>query len=150
DLLIVPQLNPEAADDRGSAQHRWVADLPGAMVDAVAGLPPVVAVAAYPDPAIESRAVSLLQSLLHDAAAVKRVWSRHRADAARLTQPHAARSSGSAVERSALPSAALIGQPWAVTEAVAAAATSAGVTGLSQLAVDSQRLRAEGSAFDDR
>lgn len=113
DLLIVPELNPEADDLRGSAQDRWVADLAGALVDAVASLPPLVRVAAYPDAGIESRAVALLHSLLHDAAAVRRVWSRHRADAIRLTRASSARAAHSVLENSALPSQALVGQPWA-------------------------------------
>ncbi|HLU82788.1 MAG TPA: hypothetical protein VKZ43_05255 [Trueperaceae bacterium] len=150
DLLVVPELNPEADETRGSAQDRWVADLPGALVDAVAGLPPLVRVATFPDPGIESRAVALLQSLLHDGAAVKRVWARHRADAAKPMPARSARSAGAAVEHSAMPTDALVGQPWAVTEAVAAAGVRAGVTGLSQLSIDSQRLRSEGSSFDSR
>lgn len=150
DLIIVPELNPDADDSRGSAQDRWVADLPGALVDAVAGLPPLASVAAYPDRGIESRAVALLQSLLHDAAAVKRVWARHKADAGKLTQPHTARSTGVAVERSSLPNHALIGQPWAITAQVEAACVAARVSGLSQLAIDSGRLRGEGLAYDGR
>lgn len=150
DLIIVPELNPEADDVRGSSQDRWVADLAGALVDAVAGLPPLVPVATYPDAGIESRAVAMLQSLLHDAAAVTRVWARHRADASKLARSHDARLTHSVIENSSLPSQALIGQPWAVTEAVMRAATAAGVTGLSQRAVASHRLREEGWSFDAR
>jgi len=150
DLMIVPDLNPEADDVRGSAQDRWVADLAGALADAVAGLPSLVRVAAYPDAGIESRAVALLQSLLHDATAVKRVWARHRADAIKLTRPSTVRVAHSVVENGSLPAQALVGQPWAVTETVMRAATDAGLTGLSQLALGSQRSRAEGWSFDDR
>jgi hypothetical protein len=150
DLIVVPELNPEADDVRGSAQDRWVADLAGALVDAVAGLPPLVTVAAYPDAGIESRAVALLQALLHDGAAVQRVWARHRADAGKLTRAVGVRTSTSVVEASALPPQALIGQPWAVTHAVMRAATAAGLTGLSQRALDSHRSRDEGWTFDER
>src|SRR5690606_13628923 len=150
DLLIVPELNPEEDEVRGSAQDRWVADLAGALEDAVAGLPPLVSVAAYPDPGIESRAVGLLQSLLRDAAAVKRVWARHRAEAGKLSRSTSARTAHSVVEKSALPTQALVGQPWAVTDAVMRAATAAGLTGLSQRALDAQRAREEGWSYDAR
>lgn len=148
DLIVVPELNPDTDAVRGSAQDRWVADVAGALVDAVAGLPPVVSVAAYPDSGLESRAVALLQTMLHDSAAVKRVWGRLRADARKLMQATATRPQHSSVESSALPSQALVGQPWAVTTAVMRAATASGLTGLSQRSLDSQRARDEGWAFD--
>ena len=149
DLIIVPELNPELDSARGSAQDRWVADLAGALADAVPGLPPLVSVAAYPDPAIESRAVSLLQQLVHETGAVTRVWARNRAAAERMTTTIAAPRRGP-VARAGLPSAALVGQPWLVTEAVAAAATEAALTGLSMRSVPLDQARAEGLSFDER
>ncbi len=150
DLIVVPELNPETEDVRGSAQDRWVADLTGALQDAVAGLPPLVTVAAYPDAGIESRAVALLHALLHDAAAVTRVWARHRAEAAKLARAAGHRTEGATTGPAALPPHALVGQPWAVTRAVTRAATAAGLTGLSQRALDTQRSREEGWSFDER
>lgn len=149
DLIIVPELNPEMDSARGSAQDRWVADLAGALADAVPGLPPLVSVAAYPDPGIESRAVSLLQQLVHETGAVTRVWARNRAAAERMTTTIAAPRRGP-VARAGLPSAALVGQPWLVTEAVAAAATEAALTGLSMRSVPLDQARAEGLSFDER
>jgi hypothetical protein len=78
------------------------------------------------------------------------VWARHRADAGKLTRAVGVRTSTSVVEASALPPQALIGQPWAVTHAVMRAATAAGLTGLSQRALDSHRSRDEGWTFDER
>lgn len=150
DLIIVPELNPERDDARGSAQDRWVADLAGALVDAVAGLPALVSVAAYPDPGIESRAVGLLQQLVHEPGAVTRVWGRHRAAAERMVTGANVRSGQIALPRSGLPPAALVGQPWVVTDQVVRAATAAGITGLSSRSLPIERARSEGWSFDER
>src|SRR5690606_24419876 len=60
DLLVLPRLNPEGAGARGAGSDRWIADLPGALVSALPSGARHVAVAAYPDPAVESDAVTLL------------------------------------------------------------------------------------------
>ena len=150
DIIVVPELNPDLESARGSAQDRWVADLAGALDDAVAGLPTLVSVAAYPDPAIETRATLLLHHLLHEPGGVTRVWARHRAAAERLMSTVNVKPSRSAVERSALPSDALVGQPWVVSDAVMHASTAAGITGLSSRSLAVEQARAEGSSFDER
>ena len=87
DLVVLPRLNPESSSQRGGAQDRWIADLPGALRSAVPALGETLAVAAYPDPAIESVAVSLLHRLLGDVAAAGR--SELDACAVRLRALHA-------------------------------------------------------------
>ncbi|HZJ08887.1 MAG TPA: hypothetical protein VFD39_04275, partial [Trueperaceae bacterium] len=115
-LVVLPRLNPESGSQRGGAQDRWVADLPGAVSDTVAALGEVLAVAAYPDPDIETDAVLLLQRLLGDPGAAKRVWSRHRRAAERQAAGQGPRrgerSRASARALAAGGATAVVAQPW--------------------------------------
>lgn len=150
DLLVVPQLVPESDGERGSAQDRWVADLPGALGDAVAGLPPLVAAPAFHDASLESRSIALLQSLLHDPAAVSRVWSRVRSGARRVGQAPPRRAVPVSAHGSVAAGVALVGQPWLMTEQVLSVAAAAGVGGPVQAGLDPELVRREGWASDER
>ena len=155
DIVVLPRLNPDSPSQRGGAQDRWIADLPGAVQDIVGALGEVQAVAAYPDPDIESAAVGLLRRLLGDAATVPRVWSRHRRAAERQAEGS---SSGRRRERERAAAGklsvggvtALVGQPWVVTPKVTARLEAADEKLVSQLSLDPERCREEGRRSDER
>lgn len=152
DLVVLPRLNPETDSQRGSAQDRWVADLPGAVADSVGSLEQVYGVAAYPDPEIETSAVLLLQRLLGDRAAVPRVWSRHRRAAERQAVARPARGSGAAAARplAAGGAVAVISQPWLLSEKLEARLRGEDERLVTQLSLDPARCRAEAWRVDDR
>ena len=155
DLVIVPRLNPESASQRGGAQDRWIADLPGALREAVPALGETLAVATFPDPDLESVAVGLLRRLLGDVAMVPRVWSRHRSSAERLAQGPA-KAPRQRLERAAAGKLAaggatgLIGQPWVLTQRLMARLSAGEQSYVSQLQLDPLRCREEGWRSDER
>lgn len=153
DLVVLPRLNPEPDAQRGSAQDRWVADLPGALTDVVGSLEQVFAAPAYPDPEIETAAVLLLQRLLSDRGAVPRVWSRHRKAAERqASATGAARDSRSAAARplAAGGATAVVSQPWLLTQKLEAHLRQDDESLVTQLGLDPARCREEAWRVDDK
>lgn len=152
DLVIVPRLNPESDSQRGGAQDRWIADLPGALAAALPGVGEIVAVSAYPDTEIETQAVILLRRLLSDVGAVPRVWSRHRSAAERQARGavRQQRQRGDAGRLAAGGQTALIGQPWTLTPEVMARLATTDAAFVSQLELDPRRCREEGRRVDER
>lgn len=156
DLLLLPRLNPEVDSERGSARDRWIADLPGALVAALPSGVRHVAVAAYPDPAVESDAVTLLTALVRGAAEVGRVWARFRVRAQHLAEGRSETTRARGEDRAAARSFAhgdavvYLAQPWVMTPAVARRLHERDDRVVTQLAVDPARAREEGWRFDDR
>lgn len=154
DVVVLPRLNPDHGSQRGSAQDRWVVDLPGAVSDVVPALDQVQAVAAYPDPDIETTAVLLLQRLISDRASVPRVWSRHRRAAQRQSEPHGTtRGSGSRDAARVLAAGdvtAVLSQPWLLTERLASHLFDVDERLVTQLGLEPARCRDEGWRVDER
>ena len=139
DLIVVPELNAPSDVERGSALDRWAADFPGALADAVPGLPELRAVPTDVDEHVEGYAALLLSRLVREPAAVERVWSKHKALVASgrwrdSVSPSSAGSGGGKVS-------ALVAKPWAVTDAVIAALQR--VIGEPVHIVDARRLKPE-------
>lgn len=154
DIVLLPRLNPESTSERGSSQDRWVGDLPGAITDVVAALGETHAVAAYPDPELETPAVLLLQRLLSDAASVPRVWSRHRRAAERQGAGEGTGRSGrSGATKRALAGGAVtavVAQPWLLTRNLEERILADDAPVVTQLALEPDRCRDEGWRSDDR
>ncbi|HZW27914.1 MAG TPA: hypothetical protein VFF08_05645 [Trueperaceae bacterium] len=156
DLLVLPRLNPEGAGARGAGSDRWIADLPGALVSALPSGARHVAVAAYPDPAVESDAVTLLTELVRGAAEVGRVWARFRVKAQHLAEGRAETNRARGADRAAARSFAhgnavvYLAQPWVMTPEVARRLQERDDRVVTQLAVDPAKAREEGWRFDER
>lgn len=144
DVLVVPRLNRESEVARGAGQDPWIADFPAALQNLVPGLPPLRSVPAELGPAVESEAVAFVQAMSRDAAQVGRVWSRMRTQARAFKPP--------AVNWNFLPgelaTVALLGQPWLLNDALAAAAAREGEHVVSQHRLDPLELREEGHRAD--
>jgi len=156
DLLVLPRLNPEGASERGAGSDRWIADLPGALSDALPAGVRHVAVAAYADPAVESDAVKLLTELVRGAAEVGRVWARFRVKAEHLAsgraETHRARGADREAARAFAHGGAVVylAQPWVMTPAVARRLAQRDERVVTQLAVDPAKAREEGWRYDER
>lgn len=156
DLLVLPRLNPEVTSERGAARDRWIADLPGALVAALPSGARYVPVAAYPDPAVESDAVTLLTELVRGAAEVGRVWARYRVRAQHVAEgraeTHRARGADRAAARAFAHGNAVVylAQPWVMTASVARRLQERDDRVVTQLAVDPLKAREEGWRFDEK
>ncbi len=155
DLLVLPRLNPEGTSERGGGADRWIADLPGALVDALPSGARSFAVPAYPDEAIETIAIELLSHLVPATMEVGRVWARFRARAEAQAQGRSATRARAGADRAAVRALArgdallYVAQPWVMTTEVAAR-LSADDRVLTQLAVDPAKAREEGWRFDEK
>lgn len=152
DLVVLPRLNPESNSERGSSQDRWIADLPGALADAVPALGETQAVATYPDPKIESSAVVLLQRLIGDSPSVPRVWARHKRAAESQSRLYARGSQPRSIARplSAGDATAVVAQPWLLTPELEERLSLEDPALVTQLALDPGRSREEGWRSDER
>lgn len=156
DLLVLPRLNPDVPSERGAARDRWIADLPGALVAALPSGARYVPVAAYPDPAVESDAVTLLTELVRGAAEVGRVWARFRVRAQHLAEGRAEAHRAPGADRAAARSFAhgdavvYLAQPWVMTPEVARRLRERDERVVTQLAVDPAKAREEGWRFDEK
>lgn len=156
DLLLLPSLNPEGTSERGGGSDRWIADLPGALVDALPSGARSFAAATYPDEGVETAAVGLLTDLVRGAAEVGRVWARFRARAEAQAKGATAVRARAGADRSAARALAhgdavvWLAQPWVMTTEVAAALGARDDRTLTQLAVDAARAREEGWRFDPK
>ncbi len=156
DLLVLPRLNPEGSSERGAARDRWIADLPGALVESLPGAPRHVAVSAYPDPAAESDAVTLLTELARGAAEVGRVWARFRVRAEHLAEGRAETNRAKGFDRAAARAFAhgdavvYLAQPWLMTPEVARRLEGRDQRVVTQLAVDPARARDDGWRYDEK
>lgn len=144
DLLVVPRLNRETEVARGGGQDPWIADFPGALRSALHGLPPLRSVPSDLGASVESEAVDLLQALLHDPPAVRRVWARLRTQA----KPPRLRPVTWNYRPGELATVALVGQPWLLNDAVAKVVASETEHVVSQHRLDPLELRAEGHRSD--
>lgn len=77
DMLIVPQLNPEDASSKGSAQDPWIASFPVMLANQLHNLPPVHAVPTWLEQ-LETPATTLAQILCPDPRQRRLAWERHR------------------------------------------------------------------------
>ncbi len=156
DLLVLPRLNPEDRGDRGGGSDRWIADLPGALVDAMPSGPRSFAVATYPDEAVESTAVEFLTDLVRGAAEVGRVWARFRTRAEAQAQGKVVTRARAHADRAAARALAhgnarvYLAQPWVMSTEVAARLANADERAVTQLAVDPGKAREEGWRYDER
>ncbi len=146
DVLVVPDLNAGSAVERGGGQDPWIADFPGALARALAGLPPLLAVPADLGPGIEGVAVRALQGLLRDPARVERLWARHRS-AARPVRYAAPRWTLLPSETATV---GVIGQPWLIAALDAGRLRSEGEHLVTQAQVDPRALRDEATRADAR
>jgi len=145
--LIVPDPNFGYDGARGSAQDPFVADFPGALAQAVPGLPPLLAVPAeLSSPAIESLAISILSTVSPSPGTVRRVWQTHRAD---LKTPRAA-GLGTAKTPSTTSTVALVGQPWHLSEGLRSRLEGTAEHLVSAHQLDPAALRDEGWRVDDK
>jgi len=144
DVLLVPRLNRESEVQRGAAQDPWIADFPGALQSAVAGLPNVRAVPAELGPTVEAEAVAFVQALVRDAAQVARVWGRMRAQA----KPPAVAPVNWTVRPGELATVALLGQAWLLNDALARQLSAPGEHVVSQHRLDPAELAEEGLRAD--
>jgi hypothetical protein len=146
DRIVVPELNPGYAGTRGSAQDPFVADFPGALAQAVPGLPGLLAVPAdLADDAVEGRAVALLSRIVPSPGAVRRVWQTHRADA-RPPRPAGLPPDGGSGARTV----ALVGQPWHLGGDAERWAGRGGERLLSAARIAPAEARAEGWRIDPK
>lgn len=144
DVLVVPRLNRESQVERGAGQDPWIADFPGALASAVPGLPAMRAVPTELGAEVEPEAVAFVQALMRDAVQVGRVWSRLRAQ----VRPYKPAPVTWNYRPGELVTVALIGQPWLLNDALAAAATREGEHVVAQHRLDPLELRAEGHRAD--
>lgn len=140
DLLVVPSLNRDSAVARGSAQDPWIADFPRSLHGAVPGLPTLRPVPADMGLPVESDAVALLQTLLHDPAQVRRVWSRLKP----VAKPPRLKPVNWNLRPGELATVALIGQPWLLNDDLAALLTAPEENVVPQHRLDPLELRDEG------
>lgn len=146
DALVVPDLNPEGTPEpRGGGADPWIADFPDALRSAFAGLPPLVSVPASLAPGVENTVVTVLQNLVHDVQAVRRIWGRRRAEARPPRRP-AVRWTAEPGDRRTV---GLVGQPWLLNDAIAARAGNAGEHLVPQHRLDPERLRQEGARVEE-
>lgn len=156
DLLVLPRLNPEDKGDRGGGSDRWIADLPGALVDAMPSGARSLAVATYPDEGVETAAVQFVTDLVRGAAEVGRVWARFRTRAEALAQGRGPTRARAQADRAAARALAhgnarvYLAQPWVMSTEVAARLANADERAVTQLAVDPAKAREEGWRFDER
>jgi hypothetical protein len=154
DVLLVPDLHARAGGGdeaaagplaRGGGADPWIADFPDALRAAVAGLPPLVPVPASLGPGIEGTVVTALQNLLHDAHAVRRIWTRRRAEARppRITAPRWTLLPGE--QRTV----GLLGQPWILSDALAGRAVDEGDHVVAQHRFDPGKLMEEALRLDE-
>lgn len=145
DIIIAPDLNAGEEGTRGGAQDPWIASFPDALATSVGGLPPIIAVPASLEPAIEPLAVQTLHRLVHDPARVKRVWAQHRGRIRAPSYPEP-RWYGK-------PNQEVIGlmaQPWLMNETLAARLQDEHSLSVAQHQLEPARLRLEGRRFDQR
>lgn len=145
DIIVAPDLNAGEEGTRGGAQDPWIASFPDALATTVGGLPPIIAVPASLEPAIEPLAVQTLHRLVHDPARVKRVWAQHRG---RIRAP-----SYSEPRWYGRPNQEVVGlmaQPWLMGEALAARLRDEESVSVAQHQLEPARLRLEGRRFDQR
>ena len=118
DVILAPELNPDATSQRGSGQDPFIASFPEALSASLSGLPPVLSVPASLEGNLETLVISTLHTLKRDPALVRRVWERNRtsARAPKVAEPRwrVRPSEGGTV--------GVIAQPWLLREAVMAAA----------------------------
>lgn len=145
DLIVAPDLNPEEGATKGSAQDPWIADFPEALAAEVGGLPPILAVPAKLEPAIEALAIRTLHRIIHDPAAVRRVWERHKGT---LPAFAATRKPGARGDTQA--DTAVIGQPWLLSDTLLEHLSQEYPKLISQHAIEPIRLQGEGRRFDQR
>ncbi len=156
DLLVLPRLNPEGTSERGGGTDRWIADLPGALVDAMPAGARSFGVPTYPDAAIETTAVELLTRLVPAAVEIGRVWARFRARAEAQALGRSPARARAGADRAAVRALAhgnallYLAQPWVMTTEIAARLSAEDERVLTQLAVDPARAREEGWRFDER
>lgn len=156
DLLVLPRLNPEDKGDRGGGSDRWIADLPGALVDAMPSGARNFAVATYPDAGVETAAVQFLTELVRGAAEVGRVWARFRTRAEAQAQGRSPARARAQASRSAARALAhgnarvYLAQPWVMSTEVAARLANADERAITQLAVDPDKAREEGWRYDGK
>jgi hypothetical protein len=144
--IVVPELNPGYAGSRGSAQDPFVADFPGALAQAVPGLPGLLPVPAdLADDAVEGRAVALLSLANPSPGTVRRVWQTHRADARPPRLPSLPSAGGSARR-----TIALVGQPWHLRPGVEEQAGRGGERVLCAARIEPADARAEGWRIDPK
>ena len=147
DVILAPELNPEATSLRGSGQDPFVSSFPEALGTSMGGLPPIVGVPASLEDNMETLVISTLHTLTRDPALVRRVWERLRtsARAPKTAEPRwrVRPSEGGTV--------GVIAQPWLLREEVVAAALK-GVEAhtVSQNQLDPAILRSEGVRVDER
>ncbi len=144
DLLVVPRLNRDTDVARGGAQDPWIADFPAALRNVVPGLPTIRSVPVNVNAEVESDAVAFLQALLHDAAQVRRVWTRLRPAA----KPPRLRPVNWNYRPGELSTVALVGQPWLLNDAVERALVNPAENLVSQHRLDPVELREEGHRAD--
>lgn len=145
--LIVPDPNAGYDGARGSAQDPFVADFPGALAQALPGLPPLLSVPAdLSSPAIEGLAISVLSTVSPSGGTVRRVWQTHRAD---LRTPRAP-GLGTAKTPSTTVTVALVGQPWHLGEALRDRLENRGEHLVSAHQLDPAALREEGWRVDEK
>lgn len=145
--LIVPDPNFGYDGARGSAQDPFVADFPGALAQAVPGLPPLLAVPAdLSSPGTESLAISILSTVSPAPGTVRRVWQTHRAD---LRTPRAP-GLGAATTPTTSSTIALVGQPWHLDERLRDRLEGRGEHLVSAHQLDPAALRDEGWRVDDK
>ena len=148
DVILAPELNPEATSQRGGAQDPFISSFPEALGTSLSGLPPIVGVPASLEGNLETLVVSTLHTLTRDPALVRRVWERNRtsARASRVATRWRVRpSEGGTVGD--------VAQPWLLREEVIAAVLKAVETEthiVSQRQLDPAMLRTEGQRVDER
>lgn len=145
DLVVAPSLNHGSVSQRGGGQDPWIADFPGA-VATLGGLPPLLAVPAWLDPAQESLAFGAIQQLSNEPGRARRIWDRHRSGLHH--EPLAEPSWGAQAAGGA--GAGVLGQPWLVNDEVVNLLLPAASGVVAQHRVDPFRLRGEGSRVDPR
>lgn len=139
DLIIAPDLNPGEDLARGSGQDPWVASFPETLATSFAGLPPVVSVSTQLGEGLESSATTLLLSLSHDPAKVRRVWeqNRGRARSPKKAVVHWARSP------SENETVGLLSQSWHLSAKLTQSYQTEGVHVVSQDSFNPAELREE-------
>jgi hypothetical protein len=145
DVIIAPDLNAGEEGTRGGAQDPWIASFPDALATTIGGLPPIIAVPASLEPAIEPLAVQTLHRLVHDPARVKRVWAQHRG---RIRAP--AYREPRWYGRPNQEVIGLMAQPWLMDDALARRLQDEESVSVAQHQLEPARLRLEGRRFDQR
>lgn len=145
DRVLVPHLNPGYEGTRGSAQDPFVASFPDALAQAVAGLPPLLAVPAEKQgDALETVALETMVAVSQDAGSARRAWRRFRA----LAAPRQRAASLPAAPASAERTVGLVGQPWTLSDGVREVLCGAGEHVVSAHDLPPGALRAEGHRVD--